>query len=102
MERLTSRNWKTLVPDIFYNRLAELEDKLESGQLLELPFPKQDYAYHIIKGSTKFGKIRWFKRKITWSSLIVGIAYHGNDGLYFQNSEQAEAKLKELKGRLSK
>lgn len=47
MKRLTSRDWKTLVPDPFYNRLAELEDKLESGLLIELPCKIGDTVYGI-------------------------------------------------------
>ena len=79
------------------DRLAELEDKLESGRMLELPFPEQPYAYHIVKSVSKYKKVVWLKRRITWASLIYGIAYRGNDGLYFQTAAQAEVRLKELK-----
>lgn len=38
MERLTLREWKELPQqDEIYKRLAELEDKIESGRLVELP-----------------------------------------------------------------
>ena len=77
-------------------RLCEYEDKLESGQLVELPLKKQDYLYHIFKQKSKYGVVVWRKRKISWWTYVFNIIIYGDDGLYFQTLAQAEARLKEL------
>lgn len=81
MERLTTKDWKTLVPDIFYNRLAELEDKLENGQLVELPCLVN-----------------------TLSPKYKVIVYRGKDGALYKTHQfetrEAETRLKELRDKL--
>lgn len=87
-----------------YNRLAELEDKLESGQLLELPcelgenFVVIDYDYG-------FGRARVESRRIVGYSLykskciIYPVDQYGNlhkPDKVFPTQSQAEARLKEL------
>lgn len=78
--------------------LAELEDKLESGQLVEIPLKRQEYLYHLFRRKSQYGVISWSKRIITWETYVVNIVKRGDDGLYFSTSDQAEARLKELRG----
>lgn len=121
MERLTSKDEQGRTKIIHKNcagyneiceayvkvveRLAELEDKLESGQLLELPLPKQDVVFHIVKRmriNTRT-KPKWFysKRIVSWKGFVSIILDKGNDGLWFSTSQEAEARLKELNEALS-
>lgn len=37
-QRITMREFAGVTGDAIYNRLAELEDKIESGRLVELPY----------------------------------------------------------------
>ncbi len=37
-KRITMREFAGVTGDAIYNRLAELEDKIESGQFIELPY----------------------------------------------------------------
>lgn len=111
MERLTvktEKGWRLVPPeemcegeDLVYgaiNRLAELEDKLESGQLVELSLKKQKFIYHLFKRKM-YGVVSWCKRKITWVTYVGNIVRYGDDGLYFPTLEQAEARLKVLQAK---
>lgn len=58
MERLTLREWQQLPnQDEMYNRLAELEDKIESGLLVGLPCKVGTIVYQIRKYCESTGKI---------------------------------------------
>lgn len=65
-----------------YNRLAELEDKIESGELIDTTEP-------FIKVDSSCGK--------TWYCVCT---YMISEGIHEQcaTMEEAEAKLKELRG----
>lgn len=75
------------IPKII-RRLADLEDKLENGQLLELPtiisFPDTHPS---------LGKITAYQ--VIWLSELLGIRHEK-----YTTREQAEARLKELKEKL--
>ena len=91
--QVAGNNPKTVVVE----RLADLEDRLESGTLVEIPIKRQAYIYHLIKRKSKYGVVNWCKRKIPWTTYVANIAKNGDDGLYFAMSEQAEARLQELR-----
>lgn len=61
------------------NRLAELEDKLENGTLVELPFIQQPHQ--------GLWEVYFFNTRIN------GVMYY-----LFTDKDEAEAKLRELKG----
>lgn len=84
MKRLTLREWRELPQqDEIYNRLAELEDKLENGQLVELPCIRE------VKGSKGMEYHIYFIRTI--EPNVGSIDYYRT-----RDKAQAEAKLKEL------
>lgn len=89
-----------------YNRLAELEDKIENGTLMELPCKVGDTIYEVFKyhkppfiQQTKVEKIivteKGLKLKLSRnSSYETSIASLGKT--LFLTEESAEARLKEL------
>ena len=119
MERLTKRNaWGEVVVSgkgekdlrnkfmAIAERLAELEDKLESGQLVELPCKVGDFIYWInpdLATEIERVKITSFGFNPTHNELFI-VDEHGYE-IYkcefgenaFTDKVQAEACLKELK-----
>lgn len=93
-----------------YDRLAELEDKIDDGRLVELPCKVGDPAWYVIaKGeystlvSTNVSEIRIVGRGeyIIYLQGTVRKIYLDNSGRNdnaFLFKEAAEAKLKELRG----
>lgn len=87
------------------NRLAELEDKLESGQMLELPHRVGDKVYLVRRNRN----LKWVVSKTTvsmylkHSRLLVKCAcdseWHETKDV-FSDKTQAEVRLKELQGEL--
>lgn len=89
-----------------YNRLAELEDKIENGTLMELPCKAGDTVYEVFKyhkppfiQQTKVDKIivteKGLKLKLARNSLYeTSIASLGKT--LFLTEEAAEAQIKEL------
>lgn len=87
---------RALTQEQLLHRLAELEDKLESGQLVELKYKKGDYVFFIswLSGNVCEGTV------LDWQEdggyCIVG----GDDMISayecFPTKEAAEARLKEL------
>lgn len=110
-ERLTSRDWaknKYAVPS--YKRLAELEDKIEQGKLIELPCRLGDKAWYVIAKS-EYSEIRettvkeiTFLRNGEWLAYLDDTARTISNnpdkqcGFAYLIKAEAEAKLKELKG----
>lgn len=107
-ERLTSKDWaknKYAVPS--YKRLAELEDKIEQGALIELPCKVGDTVYfETYMGSVNVGicrhKVVGFKIdalvKRDGAIIATEIPITKFDKSVFLSKEEAEAKLKELRG----
>lgn len=98
---------------VLYNRLAELEDKIENGTLIELPCKVGDTVYHLSSGKIDeevVAKINYIITNSTISlhnSYICTIDYGKEDNFYrlsklgksvFLTKAEAEAKLRELKG----
>lgn len=83
-----------------FNYLAELEDKIESGAVIELPLSKQDVVFHIVKRMRVNTRTKpehfYSKRMVSWKGFISIILDKGDDGLWFSTGKEAEARLKEL------
>lgn len=115
-ERLTERRETPLVMSQWggtsrelkiYNRLAELEDKIENGILVELPCKVGDTLYYVspTKKAINIEKVTGF---IFDNSLKIRTLSHQGILEYFPSSylgrtlvftkAEAENKLKELKG----
>ena len=77
---LTMSQWGGSPAELeLYRKLAELEDKIENGTLVELPRMFQD-----------LGKLGWY---VEWLDE-TGVAIH----CHFPRKNEAEAKMRELKG----
>lgn len=93
--------------DEMYDRLAELEDLIEQGRLIELPCKVGDTIYRILPRCDNINKCSEFDQHICsrsncdWHIRETKFAlnmfnYIGD--YYFTTKEEAEAKLQELKG----
>ena len=86
--------------EIMKNRLAELEDKIEDGTLIELPCKVGDIVYQFDNG----GEI--YELMILHINIYKGKPYYETDAIDFDNraigesifltKAEAEARLKEL------
>lgn len=110
--RLTVKNWREGKHTKAYERLAELEDKIENGTLIELPCKVGDTVYVIDEMENSCGEI--VCREVE-SCIVDRISIFDSDiclGLVdtyktirilsiskvFLTKAEAEAKLRELKG----
>jgi hypothetical protein len=89
-----------------YNRLAELEDKIENGTLIELPCKVGDKVYYIEKGLIYELKVNGFKGYPTNNYIYAymdrtffcrELNFNELNENWFLTKAEAEAKLKELK-----
>lgn len=89
-------------------RLAELEDKIENGTLMEIPCKVGDDAYFVVKHKEDYVLEEGYVRAINIDKdgIWVGCYYnsgfsylhkHKDKNLFYKTAE-AEAKLKELQG----
>ena len=89
--------------DEAFNRLAELEDKIEAGTLVKLPCKVGDIVYYIwlnesVSSSTiEVIKIRENTITFDTASGITYLLEHLGQTV-FLTKEEAEAKLKEVRG----
>ena len=118
-ERLTEKRETPLVMSMWggtskelkiYNRLAELEDKIENGTLIELPCKVGDTAYYVVKHENDYVIEKGLVKCISVEVNDIWISCHYKSGLnywhkykenydkLFFNYAEAEKKLKELKG----
>lgn len=81
------------------NRLAELEDKIEKGTLIELPCKVGDTVYVIIKAENGYALLKdicdgfMFKD----SEVYIGLqTYNVGANKYYFTREDAEKRLEEL------
>ena len=87
-----------------YRRLAELEDKIESGKMLEFPCKVGDTVWAI--GYSTYGVPSIFSNECTGFYIrdnevhikILPLWYGQKVGYVFTDKFQAEARLKELQG----
>lgn len=109
--------------DALYSRLAKLEDKIESGQLVELPCKYGDTVYkpcveqnRVLVGEVariSYDKQVGFEeifmtadcgemdKDLPWQEQVLGFSFNPFTDwnvLVFGTYEQAEARLKELRG----
>lgn len=93
--------------DEIYNRLAELEDKIESGTLIELPCKVGDTVYYALKDEDLFvGKVAGIA--IEQDAIWVHAKYESGLNMWhtveefgksiFLTKAEAEKKLAELRG----
>lgn len=90
--------------NIAVTRLAELEDKIENGTLIELPCKVWDTVYQLDNG----GKI--YEATIVSVEIYKGKPYYETCGVDFDNTAigksvfltkaEAEEKIRELKGKV--
>lgn len=96
----TKQLQETRESKIVLNRLAELEDKIEDGTLIELPCKVGDIVYQFDNG----GEI--YELMILHINIYKGKPYYETDAIDFDNraigesifptKAEAEARLKEL------
>ena len=81
------------------SRLAELEDKIEQGTLVELPCKVGDVVYLVFEERWSVGKkeTHWYirKTKLTYGNMERVIKEYGE--FVFLTREEAEKRLEELK-----
>ena len=85
--------------EMILQRLAELEDKIEQGTLIELPCPIRTMIYYIVRGKKKIGF--WGKWKYCYTIMEIPFELemldaYGNN--WFLTREEAEKRLLELQG----
>ena len=91
-------------------RLAELEDKIDQGTLIELPCKEEDLIGQTVYGISKLTSGGYIysgqphtvigfcsQSIVVWNDIDGYIDYFWND-LWFLTKEQAEQRLKELQG----
>ena len=101
-ENATAYNWEEV-----YNRLKELEDKIENGTLIELPCKVGDTLYYVNTFSPTprieeniVHTIEMFNARDGFNIRIWtqnGTFYANNMPNVFKTKDQAEKRLKELK-----
>ena len=82
-----------------YNRLAELEDKIEQGTLIELPCKVGDTVYVIIKAENGYALLKDICDGFMIKDIEVYIGlqtYNVAANKYYFTREEAEKRLKEL------
>lgn len=105
-ERFTVRNWQKDKHTKAYDRLAELEDDLESDKMIRLPCKVGDTVYEVFKDhippfikETKIEKIvitaKGFRLRLARNSFYETAVSSIGKTIFFTKAE-AEAKLKEL------
>ncbi len=97
-ERLTVRTVHGEVQQLttradILERLAELEDKIESGEMLKLPCKEGTEVYLIEKD------FDGWKHYLEWNKVPFSLEMLAQWGNYvFATEEEAEARLKEIQG----
>ena len=93
-----------------FDRLEELENKIENGTLIELPCKVGDTAYYVVNHENDYVIEKGFVKGISVEVNDIWIACHYRSGLnywhkykdnydkLFFNYAEAEQKLKELLG----
>lgn len=74
-----------------YNRLAELEDKIEQGKMIEIP--TKEFVFHISKSKNGNYVVREISK---YYYMSVYACADGIMNKWFSTREEAEKKLKEL------
>ncbi len=82
------------------NEGAEIAEELSGffnhGELLCIPFPRGEWAWHIYRMSKTNSKKGWTKRLVPWEQIVAGIA-KDSDGIYVKYRDNADRVIKQLK-----
>ena len=106
-KRLTIRQWKNDKHTRAYERLADLEDKIENGTLIELPCKVGDKIYVCYGVCVDEWEV--VSVQIYGYDILFRLGHKGTDDYnsqylmelgetWFLTKAEAEAKLRELKG----
>lgn len=74
---------------IFYRKLVKENER-------NIPIVHSLYVWHVIQFPSKYGKIGYRVRQLTWESYVIAVVNGKDDGLYFFQEAQAIAKRDEL------
>lgn len=61
----------------------------KEGRILELPLGRDADIYHVYRSKSKFGKIIWTARKVSYEHMAYCIAQKGNDFLWCNGYKEA-------------
>ena len=97
---LTMSMWGGSIKDLrVYNRLIELENKIEQGTLIELPCKVGDTVYVIIKAENGYALLKDICDgfMVKDGEIYIGLqTYNVGTNKYDFTREEAEKRLKEL------
>lgn len=62
-----------------------------SGHVLELPLGRDDDIYHVIRRKSKYGKVFWTARKVSYAGMAYSVALNGDDCLWCNGPDEAKA-----------
>lgn len=63
--------------------------------------PPCKYVYHVIRRVNPNGAVQWVVRRAMYSSYVLRLRHHGDDGMYFA-SESVANDVKAVKERYEK
>ena len=76
--------------------------KKSDFQPVALPtIPPCEYVYHVVRSTSKLGKVIWKVRRVRYASYELRLAHHGDDGRYFA-SEAVANDVKAVKEKYEK
>lgn len=76
--------------------LLEFYRKLVKENERNIPIVHSLYVWHVIQFPSKYGKIGYRVRQLTWESYVIAVVNGKDDGLYFFQEAQAIKKRDEL------
>ena len=63
--------------------------------------PECEYVYHVIRRVSPHGDVKWVVRRAMYSSYVLRLRHHGDDGMYFA-SERVAKDYAEIKQKYEK
>lgn len=63
--------------------------------------PPCKYVYHVIRRVSPHGAVQWVVRRALYSSYVLRLRHHGDDGMYFA-SESVANDVKAVKEKYEK
>ena len=51
--------------------------------------PECEYVYHVVRRVSLHGNVQWVVRRAMYSSYVLRLRHHGDDGLYFASETVA-------------
>ena len=73
--------------------------RISNFEPIALPtIPPCKYVYHVIRRVSPHGAVQWVVRRAMYSSYVLRLRHHGDDGMYFASElvakDYAEIKQK--------